>query len=468
MNKIQELKICRRSPGISHLLFADDSLLFFNANAEQATHVNRVLREYEKGTGQLLSPTKCSIMLGHNCSQEDGEAVASILNVGSMNLEEKYLGLPIPEGQIKDGKLKSTKEKLQKKCSDWNEKFMSGAAKEALIKPVAQAISTYAMSVFKFSAGLCDELTQIIRNFWWGDKNDRRKVHWMSWEKMTRPKSHGGIGFRDLRIFNQALLARQAWRLLEHPDSLCARLLKSRYYPSGELTDTVFNQNTSPCWQGIAYGLELLKQGIIWRIDTGTKVRIWHDNWLPRGNHKVLGKANNLRLRWVSDLINPATSTWHESMVRLILHPPDADEVMCITIPSVPRDDFIAWAHEKSGVFSMRSVYKLGLQMQEKGKQEATSSMPEGDRSLWKLIWNAKVSPKLKVFGWKLASNTLGVKAHRCSRNMDVLPCTICGMEPELAHQAMVACPKAMALRCCLREEWSLPPESMFRYSGLD
>jgi hypothetical protein len=265
MNKIQELKICRRSPGISHLLFADDSLLFFNANAEQATRVNSVLREYEKGTGQLLSPTKCSIMLGQNCSEEDGEAVASILNVGSMNLEEKYLGLPIPEGQIKDGKLKSTKEKLQKKCSDWNKKIMSGAAKEALIKSVAQAISTYAMIVFKFSAGLCDELTQIIRNFWWGDENDRRKVHWMSWEKMTRPKSHGGIGFRDLRIFNQAFLARQAWRLLEYPDSLCARLLKSRYYPSGELTDTVFNQNTSPCWQGIAYGLELLKQGIIWR-----------------------------------------------------------------------------------------------------------------------------------------------------------------------------------------------------------
>jgi hypothetical protein len=106
-------------------------------------------------------------MLGQNVSQEDGKSVASILNVDTMTLDDKYLGLPILEGQVKDGKLKLTKDKLLKKCSDWNEKYMSGAAKEALVKPVAQAISTYAMSVFKFSCGLCDELSQIIKNFWW-------------------------------------------------------------------------------------------------------------------------------------------------------------------------------------------------------------------------------------------------------------------------------------------------------------
>jgi hypothetical protein len=52
LGNVQELKICRRSPGISHLLFADDSLLFFNANEEQASRIKSVLRDYEKSTGQ--------------------------------------------------------------------------------------------------------------------------------------------------------------------------------------------------------------------------------------------------------------------------------------------------------------------------------------------------------------------------------------------------------------------------------
>jgi hypothetical protein len=51
------------------------------------------------------------------------------------------------------------------------------------------------MSVFKFSAGLCDELEQLIRNFWWGDENERRKIHWLAWDKITKPKLRGGIGF---------------------------------------------------------------------------------------------------------------------------------------------------------------------------------------------------------------------------------------------------------------------------------
>lgn len=61
---IQELKICRGAPGISHLLFTDDSLLFIKANRDQASRIKQVLTRYEKATDQLLSPSKFSIMFG--------------------------------------------------------------------------------------------------------------------------------------------------------------------------------------------------------------------------------------------------------------------------------------------------------------------------------------------------------------------------------------------------------------------
>ena len=112
------------------------------------------------------------------------------------------------------------------------------------------------------------------------------------------------MGFRDLHLFNQALLAKQAWRLIAFPDSLCARLLKAKYFPFGDLTDTAFIQNPSPCWQGIMHGLELLKKGMIWRIGNGKKVRIWRDNWIPRGDMKISIHVNNSKLRKVDQLIN--------------------------------------------------------------------------------------------------------------------------------------------------------------------
>jgi hypothetical protein len=199
---------------------------------------------------------------------------------------------------------------------------MSSGAKEILIKAVMQSISTYVMGVFKFPFGLIDELEQIIRNFWWGDEENRRRMHWLSWEKLVRPRSQGGVRFRDLRVFNQALLTRQAWRLLKFSSSLCARLLKEKYYPSGDLLDTAFIQQQSQSWQGVLHGLELLDNGIIWRIGDGSKVRIFRDNWLPRLHEmKVEGRRCTSRKRWVADLISRDSQTWNEAAVRDFCHP---------------------------------------------------------------------------------------------------------------------------------------------------
>jgi hypothetical protein len=58
-NVIEELRISRNS----HLLFADDALLFFKANTEQATNVRNLTTRFERGMGQLLSPEKCSLLV---------------------------------------------------------------------------------------------------------------------------------------------------------------------------------------------------------------------------------------------------------------------------------------------------------------------------------------------------------------------------------------------------------------------
>jgi hypothetical protein len=46
---------------------------------------------------------------------------------------------------------------------------------------------------------------------------------------------------------------------------------------------------------------------MIWRVNSGSRIRVWRDNWLPRGNLKPMGNASKLRIKWVSDLIDPTT-----------------------------------------------------------------------------------------------------------------------------------------------------------------
>lgn len=69
-------------------------------------------------------------------------------------------------------------------------------------------------------------LPHACMHIWWSSKQGRRKPCWFSWDVMTRPKNLRGLGFCDLEVFNLALLSRQAWRVLNEPHMLSARILK--------------------------------------------------------------------------------------------------------------------------------------------------------------------------------------------------------------------------------------------------
>jgi hypothetical protein len=95
------------------------------------------------------------------------------------------------------------------------------------------------MSCFDLTKTLCDDISSMICRFLWAQQENEKKMHLLSWETLSSRKDRGGLGYRDLRLFNLAMLVRQAWRLLQNPTSLCARLLKARYWPHGDLLKAV-------------------------------------------------------------------------------------------------------------------------------------------------------------------------------------------------------------------------------------
>ncbi|KAK1660876.1 hypothetical protein QYE76_049035 [Lolium multiflorum] len=331
------------------------------AEVNQAIKIKEVLDTYASSTGQLINPGKCSVMFGDSCPMNRRTEVKEALQITQELFEKKYLGLPTPEGRMHGGKFESLQAKLAKCLVEWDDNHKSQAAKEVLIKSIAQAIPVYVMSVFKLPFGLCDELTKMIRRYWWGAENGKRKTHWLAWDIMLRPKDYGGVGFRDMRLFNQALLARQAWRLIQSPETLCAQLLKAKYYPNGSIMDTVFTGNGSSTWHAIEYGLQLLKKWAIWRVGNGASIRVWRDPWIPRDSGRYPRSAQGrCRFRWVSDFLLP-DGQWNEQRLMQYFSQDDVADILKIKTSRRNEDDFIAWYPDKRDVIKGKMVVRPEL-----------------------------------------------------------------------------------------------------------
>jgi hypothetical protein len=98
-------------------------------------------------------------------------------------------------------------------------------------------------------------------NFWWESNFDKRKIHWVNWKKICKNKEYGGLGFRETFVFNEALLAKQGWKILTQPHSLVARVFKAKYFPKCNFFDAPMGNKMSYTWRSILQVRWVLKIG---------------------------------------------------------------------------------------------------------------------------------------------------------------------------------------------------------------
>ncbi|KAK9984193.1 hypothetical protein SO802_033718 [Lithocarpus litseifolius] len=180
-----------------------------------------------ESSDQQLNRSKTSLFFSPNTDHDTKEAIKAMFRAQVIKPHESYLGLPSLVGKSKQNMFAQLKERVVNKFTGWKEKLLSNSRKKVLIKAVAQAVPFYTTSCFKLPTTLCEELTRMVRHFWWGQVKDEKKLAWQSWEKMCLPKERGSMGFRDLRLFNLALLAKQGWQLQMNSSSLFYRVYKA-------------------------------------------------------------------------------------------------------------------------------------------------------------------------------------------------------------------------------------------------
>ena len=386
---IHGFSLSRRSHPLTHLLFADDSLLFCRSNPEECQKILEILQVYELSSGQQINKAKTTIFFSRSTSKERRMMIKNTLGVEEVRSYEKYLGLPPLVGKNKKASFNYIKERVWRKLQGWEEQLLSQAGKEILIKTVVQAIPTYTMHCFKLPIGLCNELEGLIRRFWWGQRGDRRKIHWVRWEELCKPKSEGGMGFKNLALFNDALLANQAWRLFQNKHSLLYRVFKPKFFPSCSFMEAPKSQACSYAWRSILKGREVLKEGMRWRVGDGSSIRIWSDPWLPSTFMPFvsLPVVPGWEEAKVASLLSYSNQGWRHDTLNLLFIPRDVELIQSIPLCGKPVDDALVWPYTPTGSYSVKSGYRFLY----KARCLDSGEYHPDDNKLWKKVWGMQV-----------------------------------------------------------------------------
>ena len=212
---------------ISHSLFADDTLIFCGADSEQAWHLQGVFIWFQAISGLKINLSKSELVpVGPVPNVPE---MAGILGCSVASLPLTYLGLPLGASFKMKSIWVGVVERMEKRLAGWKMLYLSKGGRVTLIKSTLSSIPTYYLSLFPIPMSIARRIEKLQRDFLWGGLEDEQKFHLVNWQQVCTPLHSGGLGIRNMAIFNKALLGKWLWRYSREPASLWRQVIDSKY-----------------------------------------------------------------------------------------------------------------------------------------------------------------------------------------------------------------------------------------------
>ena len=263
---------------------------------------------------------------------------------------------------------------------------------------------------------------------------------WVSWKRMCNPKARGGLGFRNLKAFNLAMLAKKAWRILNNPSSLVARVLKAKYFPTDNLLNAKLGSSPFYSWRSIHSSFEVIRWGTRWRVGNGKQIHIWKDRWLPTpSTYKVISpQIQNFEFPMVLSLIDPVSRWWKTEVLHATFLPFEVETILKISLSYNLPEDKLIWIGNRKGEFLVKSSYHVAHSTID-ASEEGESFSGDPYRQLWRNLWHLNLPVKIKIFSWRACVNGLPTYDNISKRGINCsTACSICGLEPEDINHALL------------------------------
>jgi hypothetical protein len=408
--------------GITHLQYADDTIIFLNLDDQSIVNTKFLLYCFEEMSGLRVNYQKSEVfVLGSD--EEETNRVAEMFNCNVGQLPMRYLGIMVNNSHMTANDLSYVHQKVEKRIPTWKSAGLSSGGKMILIESCLSSVPNYTMSVYLLQEEVHQKMDSARANFFWHGPNMKRKYHMAKWETLATPKNVGGVGFTNTRVMNKCLLSKWIYKLERGDDTLCCNLLRRKYLKRKGIYNCK-NKSGSQFWKGLLSIKDKLSRGMSYIVRDGQNTRFWMDVWsgtcplmltFPRlydlcnQQNWVVAKVlrnGTINLTFRRNFGETEQTEWET--LRSVLEG--------VTLSS--DKDTVRWVLEKSGQFTTSSLYR-----------EITFP---GMYNKWMCnIWSAKLPPKIKFFLWQICNDKIQSARKNWAGPTD---CKLCGSFETTEH----------------------------------
>ncbi|GMJ02687.1 hypothetical protein like AT4G29090 [Hibiscus trionum] len=294
---------------------------------------------------------------------------------------------------------------------------------------------------------IANKLNGLIARFLWGGSADRC-MHWIRWETVCKPMKYGGLGIRDLKTKNRALLNKWIWRYGGEKGSMWRSVIDAKYNLDNKrlIPNVNIDRRTFWIWRNIAKPLcnqnDLFTKGLKTVFGDGSSIDFWNDFWTEVRSLKeaftrifmiatkksgtISDFGSRVNEEWVWNIeLGRSLFDWEIEVWREFM------DVINRAIYNPNVEDNLRWLGADSGLYSS------------KGYCDSLNMNDNQHDNVWEEVWKKMAPIKVEALLWKAIHNRLPTMLELSRRRVElngIIWCPFCRAEPETVNHLLLHC----------------------------